>query len=107
MQVKNPVKGAGNTELASQFNNERSDLDKSLKAEQAQLMESVSCEKETRILWEMYTIFISFVLDSNWPRNVIPIDLALMMIRDWWKQQKANTNPRKKLLIYLGMKVHL
>lgn len=45
-------------------------------------MESVSYEKETRILWEMYAIFISFVLDSNWPRNVIPIDLALMMIRD-------------------------
>lgn len=45
-------------------------------------MESVSYEKETRILWEMYAILISFVLDSNWPRNVIPIDLALMMIRD-------------------------
>lgn len=42
MQIKNPVKGAGNIELVSQFNNGQCDLDKSLKAEQAQLMESVS-----------------------------------------------------------------
>lgn len=82
VQIKNPVKSAGNIELVPQFNNRQSDLDSSLKVEQAQLMKSVSWEKVTRILWEMYTILISFVLDNDWPRNVIHIDLAVMMIRD-------------------------
>lgn len=45
-------------------------------------MESVSWEKETGISCEMYTIFISFVLESDWPTNEMHINLALMMIRD-------------------------
>lgn len=57
----NPVKGLGNIDLAAQFNNGESDLCKSLKVDQQQLMESASWENEARSLWEMYTVFILFV----------------------------------------------